>query len=127
MLILTPENPLFNYDECKRLYEENRHLLDDNSSFEELLQDIHFYSFFDGDRFLGCIYFYLNDNKVFVNAVAKDRHTHLKNIECFKKVLSLYSCDIYANSKLKTSILCLLRCGFKKIAKNLYKYERISL
>lgn len=123
MLILTPESPLFNHDECKKMYGDNQHLLEDCSPFDELLNDIHFYSFFDCGEFLGCIYFYLVDNTVFVNAFAK-RKNHLKNIECFKKSLEFYNCPIYANSRLKTSVLCLLRCGFKHIGNNLYKYER---
>lgn len=125
MLILKPEDPLFNFFECKNFYEKNQKLLDDFTPFEELIKDddIHFYSFYENEKFIGCIYFYLNNNKVFVNAFAK-RHTHKTNIECLKKSLTFYSCDIFATSEHKTAILCLLKCGFKKVKDNLYKYER---
>lgn len=125
MLILKPENPLFNYFQCKKLYEENQKFLDDDTNFDDLISDsdIHFYSFFEHSRFIGCIYFYINNNKVFLNAFAK-RHTHNINLECLKASLNFYNCDIYAKSKHKTAILCLLKCGFKKVKDNLYKYER---
>ena len=125
MLILTPKDYLFNYNECKKLYEDNQKFIDDNTPFKNLVNDndIHFYSFYENEKFIGCIYFYVNDNKVFVNAFAK-RHTHKINLDCLKKCLSFYSCDIYARSKYQTAILCLLRCGFKKVNNNIYKYER---
>ncbi len=123
MLILTPENPLFNYDECKRLYNSCKNDIGEDLPFDELLIGIDFYSFFEKEKFIGCIYYYPIGKALFVNAFAK-RHTHLINIKCFKTSLSFYDCDIFARSNKKTAILCLLRCGFKKIGKNLYKLER---
>lgn len=123
MLILTPDNPLFNYKECEKLYNSLKDDIGEDLPFDELLIGIDFYSFYEKDKFIGCIYYYPIGKALFVNAFA-NRYTHKTNIECFKKSLSFYPCNIYARSNKKTSILCLLRCGFKKIGKNLYKLER---
>lgn len=72
---------------------------------------------------IGCIYFYEIDGNLYVNAVAY-RKTHLLNIECFKKSLTWWNCDIYARTHHKTAIYGILKCGFKKIKPNLYVYKR---
>ena len=59
----------------------------------------------------------------FGNAFAY-RGTHKLNLECLKKSFDWFNCDIYAETQHKTAILCLFRCGFKKVGNNLYKYER---
>lgn len=123
MEIYCQNHPNFNYEECKALYDKCKRQIGSEDGFNEVLQDTHFYSFYEDGKFIGCIYFYLIDGKVYVNAFA-GRHTHAINLDCFKKSLTFYNCDIYAKSIRKTAILCLLRCGFKKIGKNLYKYER---
>ena len=123
MLILTPKDNLFNYDEAKKLHDQYADLLEDGCEFDELINYSHFFSFYDGEKFIGCIYFYKKDGKTFVNAFA-GRKTHKSNIECLKKALNFYKCDIYANSTQKTAILCLLRAGFKKTDNNLYIYKR---
>ena len=123
MLILTPLDVLFNYDEVKQMWEKYAENLHDCGNFDHLLKNSHFYSFFVDKKFIGCIYFYQRGDRLFVNAFA-GRNTHKINLECFKKALTFYNCDIYAESKEKTAIYCILKCGFKKIVGNIYKYER---
>lgn len=123
MLILTPNDPLFNYNECEKLYNSLKEDIGEVLSFDDLLIGIDFYSFYENDKFLGCIYYYPIGKALFVNAFA-NRHHHKLNLECFKKSLSFYPCNIFARSNKKTSILCLLKSGFKRIGKNLYKLER---
>lgn len=122
--IYIPTNSNFNYSECKKLFEDNQHLIEDFSSFDEVINQTFFYSFIVDNQFIGCIYYYEIDNKLYVNAVAY-RKTHLINIECFKKSLTWWNCDIYARTHHKTAIYTILKCGFKKIGKNLYKYRRV--
>ena len=70
------------------------------------------------------IYFWKEKNgKRYVNAFAKRGH-HDLNLDCFKESLTWYEGDIYARCKQKPAILCILRCGFKKVRKNLYKKEK---
>ena len=121
--ILIPSDKEFNYQECKKLFEDNQNLLEDFYSFDEVITNTFFYSFRKNGTHLGCIYYYEIDNNLYVNAVAY-RKTHLLNMECFKKSLSWWNCDIYARTHHKTAIYTILKCGFKKVKTGLYKYER---
>ena len=118
-----PKDKDFNYKECKKMYAQCKKQVNDNQKFRDIVDNTFFYSFFDDDKHIGCIYYYEIDNKLYVNAFA-GRHTHLVNIEALKQSLSWFNCDIYAQTPHKTASLCLYRCGFKKISDNLYKYER---
>ena len=78
---------------------------------------------YEKTQLIGCIYLFEDNDKLFICAFA-GRKTHLLNIEAFKTVLNFYNRDIYAETKHKTAIYCILKVGFKKIGDNLYKYER---
>lgn len=123
MLILTQQDPLFDHNRVKEMYDKHFGDLNENCTFEEALKHSHFYSFYVDKKLIGCIYFYLVEGKLFVNAFA-GRKTHNLNIECFKKSISFYDCDINARTNKKMAIYCILKCGFEKIDDNLYKYER---
>ena len=123
MKILIPKNPDFNYEQCKKLFEENRDLVGDYEKFDDVIKNTFFYSFFVGGKHIGCIYYYEIDNKLYVNAVVY-RGTHLINMECFKTSLGWWNCDIYARTHHKTAIYTILKCGFCKVAKDLYIYKR---
>ena len=123
MKILIPKNPTFNYEQCKKLFEDNQHLIEDYEKFDDVIKNTFFYSFFVGGKHIGCIYYYEIDDKLYVNAVAY-RKTHLINIEYFKTSLTWWNCDIYARTHHKTAIYTILKCGFRKVAENLYIYER---
>lgn len=124
IIVRTPNDALFNYAECEELYEQNKHLIEDDS-FEDIVKRTWFYSFYDlgENKLIGCIYFYLRGSRMYVNAFA-GRKTHKKNLECLKTALSWFRRNIYAKTKHKTAKLCLLRCGFEEVSKNLYKYRR---
>lgn len=121
--VYIPSDREFNYKECKKLFKKYRKQINDNQEFRDIVANTFFYSFFDDDKYIGCIYFYQKNDKLFVNAYAK-RHMHKLTIECFKMSLDWFTGDIYAQTTRKTAILCLLRSGFKKIQQDLYKYER---
>jgi len=123
MQVLIPSDKNFNYLQCKKLYEDNQDLIEDYEKFDDVIKNTFFYSFLVGGKHIGCIYYYEIDDKLYVNAVAY-RGTHLINIECFKKSLTWWNCDIYARSHNKPAIYGLLKSGFKKIGENLYIYER---
>lgn len=113
----------FNFKECKKLFAKNKKLINDNRKFRDIVESTFFYSFFDNEKHIGCIYYYLRGDKLFVNAFA-NRHTHEINIKCLKESFEWFNCDIYAETRHKTAIYCLYKCGFKKIGENIYKYER---
>lgn len=118
-----PRDEKFNYKECKDLYKKNQRLIGDDVPFDNVIKDTFFYSFYDDEKLLGCIYCFIRDNEVFLNAFAT-RHHHKENIECLNLVISWFNGDIYAESIRKPAILCLLRSGFKKLKDNIYIYRR---
>lgn len=121
--VFIPSDSEFNYKECKKMYKKYQRLVGDDQEFREVVKNTFFYSFFDNDKHIGCIYYYYKNDKLFVNAFA-NRHTHKTNLICLKKTFDWFNCDIYAQTKHKTAIFCLYKCGFKKIGDNLYKLER---
>ena len=121
--VLIPSDSDFNYNQCKILYENIQELLQDYQKFDEVINNTFFYSFLQDDKHIGCIYYYEQDNKLYVNGFSY-RKTHILNIECLKKSLDWWNCDIFARIYNKSAIFTLLKCGFKKVDKNLYKYER---
>lgn len=121
--VFIPKDLNFNYKECKKLYKKYKNKLEDERNFSDIVKNTWFFSFFNDNNFIGCIYFYRENDKLFVNAFAK-RHTHLINLECFKMSFDWFNCDIYARSRQKTAILCLYKCGFKKIDTNIYKRSK---
>ncbi len=121
--VICPKSIFFNPNEAKRLWTKYKDKLNDFKSFEDLLKDSHFYCFYSAKKFIGCIYFYEKNKKLFVNAFS-NRKTHLENLQCLEMSLQFYNCDVYAESSEKSAIYSLLKSGFKKINENTYKYER---
>lgn len=124
IVVRTPEHPLFNYSECKEMFDKYNDKIDVDD-YDTVIRTTHFFSFIDWNKgeLIGCIYFYQQDGRVYVTAFAGRKH-HLTNLECFKKSLTWYNCDIYAECRQKTAILCLLKSGFKKLEKDIYVYRR---
>lgn len=123
MQILIPSNKNFNYSQCKKLFEDNQNLIEDYENFNNILKNTFFYSFLIDNKHIGCIYFYEQNNKLYINGFS-NRKNHLLNIECLKTSLTWWNCDIYARTKHKTAIYIILKCGFNKIGENLYIYKR---
>ena len=103
MDVRIPADKNFDFYACRKLYKKNQKLIDDKT-------------------LVGCIYVYQKDGKTFLNGFAK-RGFHSFNIYAVKKIFNWFKSDIYAESKHKTAILLLLRCGFKKISENLFVYH----
>lgn len=97
--------------------------MNENQEFRDIVKNTFFYSFFVDDKFIGCIYYFEKDGKLYMSGFSTPGN-HLNNVECVKKSFEWFNCDIYAETEHKTAIFCLYRCGFKKVSKNLYKYER---
>ena len=112
--IATPNDIYFDYHKCKDMYNKYRHLVQDGN-FDDVIKRTFFFSFTNSldNTLIGCIYYFYKNDKLFVNAFA-DRKHHLLNLDCFKKSLQWFDCDIYAEGLHKTSRLCLLKSGFKR-------------
>ena len=124
IVVRTPIDNLFNYAECEEMYNSCRELVNDDD-FRDIIKRTFFYSFVDwhSGELIGCIYFYFKNERLFLNGFAGRKH-HLINLECLKKSLEWFDCDIFAETEHKTAKLCLLKCGFKSIGKNLFVYRR---
>ena len=93
--VLIPSDCNFDYIACKKMYEDNIELLSEKSSFDEVLENTFFYSFYDDDKLCLCIYFFVIEDKLWVNAFGI-RKKHLFNKECFKIAQNWFNCDIWA-------------------------------
>ena len=124
IVVRTPQDDLFNYTEVEELYNSCKKELNDGE-FKEVVKSNLFYAFYiwQTGELIGCIYFYHRGKKLYVNAFSNRGH-HELNLECFRKSLTWFDCDIYADGLHKTSRLCLLKSGFKRVKDNLFIYRR---
>ncbi len=113
----------FNYKECEDLYNYWRKELAGTWTFKETINNSLFFSFYDDEKFLGCIFYYIEDCKLFVGVYATRGHLR-QNRECFKATLNLFNCAIYAHSVERTAIQGMYALGFEKIKDDLYVYRR---
>ena len=56
MKVLIPSDKDFNYIQCKKLFEDNQILLEDDEKFDDVIKNTFFYSFFVNNRLPGPIY-----------------------------------------------------------------------
>lgn len=122
MRVLIPLNKDFDFKKCEKLYLLNQSLLNDESSFHEVIKNTFFYSFYEGKELTLCVYYYEKGGKLWVNGYGI-RKKHLYNKNCFIKSLSWFNCDIWAFTPHREVAFALLRCGFKKIKDNVYMYK----
>lgn len=121
MHIRIPQHENFDFYACRKLYKKYQKLVGDNVSFNQIIKNTFFYSFYDDKTLVGCIYVFEKQKKLFMNGFAK-RGFHKFNIQAVKKIFDWFNADIYAQSVRKPAILLLLKCGFKKISDNMFVY-----
>ena len=123
--VLIPLNPEFRKYEAqvKELYEKNQEKICDSNPFSFIVRDTLFYIFILDGTLLGAIYYFMEDDKLFLNGFSTPKN-HLANLECLKMSTNWFISPIYAEAQNRASALCLLRCGFKRIKDNLFCLER---
>ena len=107
----------------RKLYEESKDKITDTSSFGFILKNTLFYCFVNDGRLIGAIYFFIDKDKLFLNAYA-ERGYLADKIECVKMSLGWFKCDIYAEAQNRASALCLLRSGFRRVEGKLFVYKQ---
>ena len=124
MRVLIPLDKEFNKykKKCRELFYKVQDKIGDFNKFETVYRNTFFYLFVDKNKIICAIYYYLKDDKLFVNAFAP-RKVFDKSLECFKKSLSWFNCDIYAEARNRASAISLLRSGFVSDADK-YIYKR---
>lgn len=113
-------------EECKSLYEKLQDKICDTNSFEFVIENTFFYLFEAGEKLIGAIYYFIDeDGKLFLNGFA-NRKMHNLCLECLKMSLNWFKGSIYAEAQNRASALCLLKCGFKRTEGNLFCYKNIQ-
>ena len=111
-------------DELKSLYQENQKKICDTNSYEFVRDNTLFYAFLENKVLFGAIYYFMEDDKLFLNAFSK-RKCLAPNIKALSLSISWVLCDIYAEAQNRASAFTLLRCGFKRISDNLFRYKKV--
>ena len=106
----------------KKMYQGSQTNIGDTNSFEFITENTLFYGFIKGDKVIGAIYFFEEEDKLYLNAYAGRKHLE-DNIECVKMSLGWFNCDIYAQAQNRASALCLLKSGFERINSNLFRFS----
>lgn len=120
--VLIPENAEFSRyeNEIKNLYKNSQAQINDPNSFEFIRDNTFFYMFLDDDKLIGGIYYFVDEaGKLFLNGFA-NRKMFEQSLECLKLSTGWFDSDIYAEAQNRASALCLLRCGFKREAGNVF-------
>jgi hypothetical protein len=121
MRVLIPYDEGFEYEKVKSMYDENRLRLREQSTFDEVLKNTLFYSFYDGERITLCVYYYSLEGKLWVNGFGK-RNSHLFNKKCFEISLKWFDCDVWIDTPYREVAWAVCQCGFKRVEKGIYRY-----
>lgn len=108
-------------NEVKKLYLENQDKINDDNTFEFIYKETFFYLFLVNEKILGVIYFFQDDEKLYLNGFAVRKFLKEK-LEALKLATTWFNCEIYAEAQNKASAYCLKKVGFKKITERLYAY-----
>lgn len=114
MRIVTPLDTDFNFEECEILYNKISPDMNNNCSFKDIIFNSHFFSFYEKNILLGCIYVTSEGGKLYLNGYSI-RKNHKKNIKAIKKITAFYNCSIFAKTKNRTAEFLLKKCGFYHI------------
>lgn len=123
--VLIPSNPEFkNYKkQLKKMYEENQEKITDTNSFQFIIRNTLFYTFIQDGTLIGAIYYFMDDDKLFLNGFAIRKNLS-SNLYCLKLSTTWFLCPIYAEAQNRASAYCLLKCGFKRLRGNLFVLDR---
>ena len=108
--------------QIKEIYEKCQEKICDPNSFSFIIKHTLFYAFFLDGAFIGAIYYFKENDKLFLNAFALPKN-HRANLECLQLSTTWFKKPIYAEAQNRASALCLLRCGFKRVEGKLFCYE----
>lgn len=105
------------------MYEKNQKKITDTNSFEFIRDNTLFYAFISNGKLIGAIYYFMENNKLFLNAFAIRKNLK-DNLYCLRLSTSWFKSNIYAEAQNRASAFCLLRCGFKRVDNNLFVYNQ---
>lgn len=109
--------------ELKLLYEKNQDKICDTNTFEFIRDNTWFFMFLNDDYLVGAIYYFKDNDKLYLNGFAKRKLFHT-NLLCLTLSTTWFKSNIYAEAQNRASALCLIRCGFKRVKDNLFVLKR---
>lgn len=123
--VLIPDDIDFSkYEEkVKQMYYHYKSKICDDSSFEDVKKNTFFYLFLLNNDILGVIYYFIKNNKLFLNAFAKRKFLKEK-LYCLKLTTTWFEDDIYAEAQNRPSVFCLYRLGFQKAGDKLFVLKK---
>ena len=121
MDVRIPADENFDFYACRKLYKKYQKAVGDDVSFNQIIKNTCFYSFYDNKNLVGCIYVFEKNKKIFINGFAK-RGFHNFNIKAVKKIFDWFKSDIYAFSINYRARYVLFTSCFSKITDNLFVY-----
>lgn len=119
--VLIPSDwEFFSYkNKLEELYKKSQGSINDDSNFEFIINNTLFYLFLERNRIIGAVYYFIDDDKLFVNGFS-ERKMFPQNVECLKLSTMWFNADIYAECQNRASALCLLKAGFKRFEGNIF-------
>ena len=81
------------------------------------------YLFILDGKILGAVYYFIHNEKLFLNGFARRKSIKQKFL-CLLWSTTWFKEDIYAEAQNRASAFCLLRCGFKRVKKNLFVLKK---
>ena len=119
--VFIPSDAGFRFYETplRLLYEKVQDKIGDDNTFEFIRNNTFFYMFIYNKTLVGGIYYFIKENKLFLNGFA-NRKMFEVNVECLKFSTTWFNSDIYAEAQNRASALCLLKSGFQRLDRNLF-------
>ncbi len=123
--VFIPSDAGFRFYETplRLLYEKVQDKIGDDNTFEFIRNNTFFYMFIYNKTLVGGIYYFIKENKLFLNGFA-NRKMFEVNVECLKFSTTWFNSDIYAEAQNRASALCLLKSGFQRLDRNLFVLKK---
>jgi len=127
MIFISTNSDKFPYVDAEKLYVDNKkYFLPLDISFNQLIQGLHgnLWACFEDNKFIGCIYFELKENKWYLSGFSK-RKMYKYIPYAINGLCELYFKDqaiteIYSDTAHRHAQYALKRAGFIQIGFNLY-------
>lgn len=112
-MLIYKDNPFFDVNVARKLFEIHKDDLDDVNGFDELLQNTLFFNTYENGQFIGCVFVYEEGGKNWIGGYA-NRKNHKACVQALIEVCQMFDV-VYAKTRHKTAVFCLKRAGFDLI------------
>lgn len=121
VVLINAESPFFDRATASELFELNREKLDTPRQFEEML-NVWFFNIHDGGHFIGCIFCYVEDGRIWVGGFAR-RKCHRECLAALNEVKRQFPA-LYAHTRQKAAEFILRKAGFQRESPEIWKFQQ---